>query len=76
MVALEARLPAVLKGDDKPKDFAEGLTFGQFCYDKALYAAAARLWTATLAADPERADDRQTQPRYNAACAAATATGH
>ena len=73
MVELDARLPAILKGDDRPKDFAEGLAFGQICYDKTLHAAAARLWADALAADPQRADDRQAQPRYNAACAAALA---
>ena len=33
LAALDARLPAVLKGDDHPADAAEGLTFAQICYD-------------------------------------------
>jgi len=70
-LALANRLPAVLKGEDKPKDAAEGLAFAQLCYDRSRYAAAARLWDNVLAADPKLADDRQTHPRYNAACAAA-----
>ena len=71
--ALADRLPAVLKGEDKPKDAAEGLAFAQMCYDQFHHTAAARLWAEALAADPRVADDRQTQPRYNAACAAALA---
>jgi hypothetical protein len=67
MLALDSRLPAVLKGDDKPKEFAEGLAFGQLCFDKTIHAAATRLSADALAADPARADYRQAQPRYNAA---------
>jgi len=72
-IALANRLPALLKGDDKPKDAAEGLAFAQLCYDQSRYAAAARLWESALAANPKLADDRQTGHRYNAACAAALA---
>jgi len=70
---LANRLPSILKGEDKPKDAAEGLAFAPLCYDQSRYAAATRLWINALAADPKLADDRQTQPRYNAACAAALA---
>jgi serine/threonine-protein kinase len=73
MVALDARLPAILKEDDKPKDAAEGLEFGQICYTKGLHASAARLWADALAADPKLAEDRQAPPRYDAACSAALA---
>ncbi len=72
-LALASRLPAVLKGEDNPKDAAEGTAFAQLCYDQSRYAAAARLWDKALAADPKLAEDRQTQVRYNAACAAALA---
>src|SRR5262249_14464803 len=73
LVALASRLPAVLKEADKPQDAAEGLAFAQLCYDKGLHAAAAGLWADALAADPKLGDDRKTQPRYSAACAAALA---
>ena len=43
------------------------------CYDRALHAHAARMWAEALATDPKLGDDRQAQPRYNAACAAALA---
>ena len=47
-VALEARLPAVLKGDDRPKDAPEVLDLAWMAYSKALHAAAARLYAEAL----------------------------
>ena len=73
MAALADRLPAILKGDDRPRDNAERLALAQMCYDTKRHAAAARLWAEALAADPKLGDDRQAQHRYNAACAAALA---
>ena len=73
LAALAARLPAVLKGEDRPKDVAERLAIAQMCYDTKRYAAAARFWAEALAADPKLGDDRQAGHRYNAACAAALA---
>ena len=73
LAALAARLPAVLKGEDRPADAAERLAFAQMCYDTKRHAAAARLWAEALAADPKLGDDRQARHRYNAACAAALA---
>ena len=73
MAALTARLPAVLKGEDRPKDVADRLAIAQMCYDTKRFAAAARFWAEALAADPKLGDDRQAQHRYNAACAAALA---
>jgi tetratricopeptide (TPR) repeat protein len=72
-VALEARLPDLLKGDDTPKDAAEGLEFARLCYDTGRHAAATRLYAGALEADPKLADDRQARHRYDAACAAALA---
>jgi len=72
-VALEARLSAVLKGDDRPKDAPEALDLAWMAYSKALHAAAARLYAEALQAEPRLADNLQRQHRYNAACAAALA---
>jgi tetratricopeptide (TPR) repeat protein len=72
-IALESRLPAVLKGEDTPRDAAECLAFVQLCVHRGRHAAAARLWTEVLAADPKLGDDRVKRHRYNAACAAALA---
>ena len=42
-------------------------------YDAKRYAAAARLWSEALAADPKLGEDRRAAHRYNGACAAALA---
>jgi serine/threonine-protein kinase len=73
LVALDARLPAILKGTDHPASAAEGLVLAQMCYDRKLQAAAARLYSEALRAEPTLAEDRQAQHPYNAACAAALA---
>ncbi len=73
MAALATRLPALLKGEDRPHDFAERLTLALLCYDTKRHAAAARFWAEALQAEPKLADDRQAGYRYNAACAAALA---
>ncbi len=73
MVALDARLPALLKGDDHPADAAESLAFARLCYDRKLDAVATRLYAEGLRTDPRLADDRQNWHRYNAACSAALA---
>ena len=70
--AITQRLPAVLKGEDKPGDAAEGLAFAQLCYNSGRYADD-RLWADALATDAKLADDRQAVHRYNAACAAVMA---
>jgi tetratricopeptide (TPR) repeat protein len=72
LAALDGRLAAVLKGEP-PKDQAERLALAPRAYDTRRYAAATRLWTAALAADPTLTNDRQAQHRYNAACAATLA---
>jgi eukaryotic-like serine/threonine-protein kinase len=73
LAALAERLPAILRGDDRPKDNAGRLAVAQACYDTKRHAAAARFWAEALAAEPKLADDRRAQHRYNAACAAALA---
>src|SRR5262249_41712331 len=70
---MEARLPALAKGDDHPKDVAERLALAQMCYDTKRYTAAARFWAEALAADPKLGDDRQALHRYNTASAASRA---
>ncbi len=71
--ALAERLPALLNGKDHPRDAAERLVFAQMCHDIKRHAAAFRLWSEALAADPKLGDDRQLQHRYNAARAAVLA---
>jgi serine/threonine-protein kinase len=73
MAAFDARLKAIVKGEQRPKDVGERLRFAQRAYDLTRHAAAARLWQEALEADPKLGDDRQAQHRFNAACAAALA---
>jgi serine/threonine-protein kinase len=73
MLALEARLPAVLQGKDKPAGAAECLDFAALCQATKRYAAAARLYADAFAADPKLAGDLRAGHRYNAACCAALA---
>jgi eukaryotic-like serine/threonine-protein kinase len=71
--ALDARLAAVI-GGEAPKDNTERIQLADRAHEKKLHAASARLFADALEADPTRADDRQAQHRYNAACAAALAS--
>jgi hypothetical protein len=71
--ALADRLPKLLRGDDRPKDNAERLAFAQVSLEGGHYVAAARLFHEAVAADPGLCDNRDYQPRYNAACSAALA---
>jgi tetratricopeptide (TPR) repeat protein len=72
-LALDARLPAILRGTDKPANAAEQLEFGDLCIRKRLYAAAARFCADAFTADPKLAEDVPAGTRYNAACVAAVA---
>jgi tetratricopeptide (TPR) repeat protein len=75
LLALEARLPAILKGQARPADAAEQLGLADLCKTKRRYAAAARFYADAFAADPQRADHLRPGHRYNAACCAALAAG-
>jgi tetratricopeptide (TPR) repeat protein len=71
--ALAPRFPALLRGEDRPKDVAERAAVAKLCYDTRRFAAAARFWAEAFAADSELAEDLAAGNRYNAACAAALA---
>jgi serine/threonine-protein kinase len=73
MAAVDARLKAIVSGEQRPKDVAEQLQLARRAYDVTHYAAAARLWQGALELNPKLGDDRQAQHPYNAACAAALA---
>ncbi len=70
LAALSERLPAILKGDDRPRNVGERLDLAQMCMDKDSKAAALRFWSEALEEDPKLGDNRKAQHRYNAACAA------
>jgi hypothetical protein len=73
LLALEARLPAVLAGRDWPASAAEGLDFAALCQATKRYAAASRFHAETFTADPKLAGDLRAGHRYNASRCAALA---
>jgi predicted Zn-dependent protease len=73
MAALDGRLPALLRGADRPADAAESASFARLCFTRQLYAAAARLWREAFAGRPSLADDLRAGHRHRAARAAALA---
>jgi hypothetical protein len=73
MAALAGRIPGILKGEDRPSDNAERLDVAQLCHVEKRLAAAVGFLAEALGADPKLGEDRQSQHRYNAACAAALA---
>jgi tetratricopeptide (TPR) repeat protein/serine/threonine protein kinase len=73
LVALDGRLPAILKGDAAPAGPFERLEFAQLCSFKSRYTDAARFYRDAFAARPALAGDVQRGYRYQAARAAARA---
>jgi tetratricopeptide (TPR) repeat protein len=72
-LALSRRLPALLRGEDRPKDSAERLAFARIASSQKQFAAATRLFAEELESNPKLGDDRRTGYRYDAACAASLA---
>jgi eukaryotic-like serine/threonine-protein kinase len=75
MLALDAKLPAILKGEAQPADAAEQVSLAALCSLKKRHADAARFYAEAFVAQPALANDVQTGNRYNAACAATLAAG-
>ncbi len=73
LVALDAKLLAILKGDAKAADAAEQIELALLCQTKKRYAAAARFFGDAFTAQPKLADDLVTDHRYKAACCAVLA---
>jgi serine/threonine-protein kinase len=72
-VTLDARLPPILRGAEKPANAAEQIEFAQLCALKKLYAAAAQLYGGAFTTEPNLAQAVPAGARYDAACAAALA---
>jgi tetratricopeptide (TPR) repeat protein len=72
-LALAARLPALLRGEDQPRDNAERLAVAYMAKDRRHHVLATRLWAEALTADPRSANDLKAGSRYDAACSAALA---
>ena len=71
--ALEARLPAVIRGDEKPRDAAERVEFAYMAHKTKQFGPSARLFAESFRVDPKLAEDMKAGHRYDAACAAALA---
>jgi serine/threonine-protein kinase len=72
LLSMEAKLPAVIRGEVKPANASEALQLAEICHVKTQYAAA-RLAHDAFADKPTLADEVEANYRYNAACAAALA---
>jgi tetratricopeptide (TPR) repeat protein len=72
LLALDARLPALLQGKERPA-VEEQLQLARLCRDHGRPHPAVSLYAAAFAARPALADDLGSGNRYNAACAAARA---
>jgi tetratricopeptide (TPR) repeat protein len=72
MLALDARLPALLQGQERP-GAAELLELARLYRDHSRPYAAAGLYALAFTAQPELAEDAKSGDRYHAACAAAQA---
>jgi hypothetical protein len=75
LLVLDARLPAVLKGESAAASTAERLEYARLCQSKKLYTAATRFAADAFAVDPKLADNLGTGHRYSAVCAALAAAG-
>jgi serine/threonine-protein kinase len=73
LIALDARLPAVLRGQERPSDPAELAGFAELCYGEQLFATSARLWKEAFAARLRLDEAPGTGSRFPAARAAARA---
>jgi superkiller protein 3 len=73
LIALENRLPALRRGEEKVAGRQERVDVITLCQHRKLNAAAARFAAEAFAAEPTLAANPQSGLRYNAACAAALA---
>ncbi len=73
LISLQARLPAALAGEDKPRNPGETLELAELCGIISRFAAAAHFYAEAFAAAPRAEDPLSSSHRYTAACAAALA---
>src|SRR5262249_13025387 len=74
MLAVEAKLPAILAGKQQPADVPTQLALAEWCLKhKHLPATAVGYYASALATQPSLADDLEAGYRLNAARAAALA---
>jgi serine/threonine-protein kinase len=74
LLAVDARLPAILAGTERPTEVATQQALAEWCLThKRLTATAASFYTSALSTQPSLADDLEAGHRFHAACAAALA---
>jgi eukaryotic-like serine/threonine-protein kinase len=73
MAAMQDKLPALQKGEFKPRTSDELRAMAGLCKIKKLFLASARMYADAFADDPKLADDLKKGNRYDAACWAALA---
>ncbi len=71
MAELDARLPDLQRGDDRPADPEEVLILARLGCPKGRHTTAARLYQDAFSRRPAWADDLESAVRYDPACAAA-----
>jgi serine/threonine-protein kinase len=71
VVQLDARLPGLLAGTDRPADQAERLEFVRVCVLKQRFAVAAGLYAEAFTVQPRLAADLRAGHRFHAAWSAA-----
>src|SRR5262249_16638534 len=63
LLALDCRLPAILKGDDQPANATERMELALICQYKRFYAASSRFFEDAFAANPKLAEDLRYDDR-------------
>src|SRR5262249_37577645 len=74
MLAIKAKLPAILAGKERPTDVPTQRALAEWCLKhKRRTATAVGFYASALSTQPSLADDLEAGNRYHAACAAALA---
>jgi serine/threonine-protein kinase len=68
LLKLEARLPRLLRGEERPVSVQENLDLATMCRHRRLHAAAVRFAAAAFTADPKVTSNLNALHRYHAAC--------
>jgi tetratricopeptide (TPR) repeat protein len=74
-VELEPRLPAVLKGEVKPKDASETILYARMCKSLKRYATSVRFLDEAFADDPGLIEDQDCGRIYAAKCPVLAGSG-
>jgi serine/threonine-protein kinase len=74
LLAVDAKIPAILAGKERPKEVATQRALAEWCMKhRRLTATAASFYTRAFTTQPSLADDLDAGYRFHAACAAALA---